>query len=109
MPRCLILYPPGGEHARPELTFTIEKTLNITWQNSSDDPQLVHGCTLSNGDQSRLSEISENGLKASDSYLIPLTYSLGDASDRCYVQLEPGEDSVNFGIKAAQSGSSLTT
>lgn len=104
-----ILYPPRHKIGRPSLSFAIGDTLNATWQNSSDDPQLVLWCTLQDGGQSRLSSIGGNGLRASDSYLIPLTYSPANTSDRCHLQLTPGENSAIFAIKAGEDGATPIT
>jgi hypothetical protein len=103
-----ILYPSRGESAKP--TFSIGDTLNVTWQNSSDNPKLILWCSAPNDDQLPLFRISGQGLKASDSYLILLANSSDALSDRCHLELKPpGVNSVNFAIIADQEGSVATT
>jgi hypothetical protein len=105
---ALILYPSRVGSAKP--TFFIGDTLNVTWQNSSDNPKLILWCSAPNGDQLPLVRISGQGLKASDSYLITLPNSSEALSDRCHMELKPpGVNSVNFAIVADQEGSGATT
>jgi hypothetical protein len=103
-----ILYPSRDGSAKP--TFSIGDTLNVTWQNSSDNPKLILWCSALNDNQLPLFRISGQGLKASDSYLIPLANSSEALSDRCHMELKPpGVNSVNFAIVADQEGSVATT
>ena len=105
----VFLYPPPSKEA--QLSFAVADILNATWKNSSDQPNLVLWCSRPNGDQARMFDSVGTDLQATGSFLVPITNSSGDASDRCHLELKRDPDSgginsVNFAIKAAKDNTS---